>query len=309
MNQKPSHIDTLLEGIQQKFKNLENKEFDKIHEKLGEIGEKNEEKYVITNKQSAFLHRRSTKYQVQESMTFNIVIIGKTNVGKTTFYHQLRRSILLKFNSENTPFSNTREPTIRNLVVSDDEQFSVAVNFIDNPGMFEVLEKEEKERSNEILKNMTNICIKREITKVHLILFTIPYCNDISKSLEAIKICYEHLSPASKKISGVLITHCEDTDVKDREDFISNVKKHKSFPEIEGVFEQTFFSGLLNINKYNNHEQDFNKHVKKLEDFRSNFFDYVFKNAKEEKESEISKGVNISETKFMEDPKKNCQIM
>lgn len=95
-----------------------------------------------------------TEYETKQVSILNIVLLGKTEVGKTTFLNMLQNPHQI---TQRKTFSQTRNPELVSVAVVTKSQVYV-LRVVDTPGIFENKERASEIRTNAQLLNLVYDC-------------------------------------------------------------------------------------------------------------------------------------------------------
>ena len=105
--------------------------------------------------------RQRIRQRAQETTTRNVLLVGRTRAGKTTFRHVVQD--VTHVPSEASLFSNTKDAKRTSISIEDFQEgrpsLHYTLNIVDTPGLFEVTRAsdETKERSNKIIQQCIGI--------------------------------------------------------------------------------------------------------------------------------------------------------
>jgi len=156
---------------------------------------------------------------------FNILLIGDSRVGKSTFINSLFSDRKLDL------YSNTLNPILHSLGYSFNNNL-ISINIIDTPGLSEISMDNGLSRSdNEVLNIVTNYT-KNNFSYINMILIAISN-NCITEGV--VSMMYDLLKFIGIKYHNnicLLITHCDNFSEKDEIEFIKSLSQNlamKSF--------------------------------------------------------------------------------
>jgi len=137
----------------------------------------------------------------------NVVLLGKAGSGKTTIIKTLES--LYYEPPGHSLFASSKEPKNNTFYLKwRDEHYQL--NIIDSPGIFESIDREDQNRDNSDLINMTTTCIDNSVTKVHC--FAIVQRQDVTLTPESVQTFSEFSNILPQDIRDnccLILTHCE----------------------------------------------------------------------------------------------------
>lgn len=141
--------------------------------------------------------------------TCNILIVGATGTGKTTFLNSLKDP---RYNAVSNLSSQTKEANMENLLFSiNDEYFAATI--IDTPGFGDNTGKSNFEMEELILK-----FVKRGIVSLNLVLITLRYGVRLEQSqIDTIMSVLRFLGKDLKPNCAILFTHTEKKTKEERQ--------------------------------------------------------------------------------------------
>ena len=150
------------------------------------------------------------KYEVALNRTINVLLLGRSQTGKTTIVKTLLNP---SYTSAKTDFSltSTKNLKLYSLSVHNIQSGqNYHVNIIDTPGLKEVLQDGKFQRSNEKIMELVERCIEWNITSLNLVCF-VSKAGDIhlldQTNFETLQ---RFLGSECSKISCLLLTHCDE---------------------------------------------------------------------------------------------------
>jgi small GTP-binding protein len=195
-------------------------------------------KKVQKNEEKAAMElSEDTQYDVTDCKPYNILMIGDSRSGKSTFINLLKN---INHVSKKVLFSETSVCKTHNVWIKYKNN-NMSINIIDTPGVNEV---GDTSRTNETINHMITSFVKQDVTKIHLVLITINILDsDKVKSItEIIKLLGAKLS----KNMVLLVTHSEGRDSEEEQKWIEQFNKTKAFSFIKTACKAGFlFTGAI----------------------------------------------------------------
>jgi len=191
---------------------------------------------------------KKSTYVAIKSTIRNVLVIGKTKVGKSTLINVIKS--LKNYTEEMKMFSQTEHPYLTTLVMSDDEKKdNFTINIIDTPGFKEVKSIGSVARSDETLSSLIITLLKYEITKLNLVIMC--YSPELGIDDNDVKILEDVCNMFGDDITIIVcITRSEELGKTGREKKVEELKKHDRFAKIiKRIKIEPFFIGAVNINK------------------------------------------------------------
>jgi len=147
-------------------------------------------------------------------------------------------------------FSDTKHPSFQSFSIHDRKSTSTqkyTINIIDTPGLFEVKEKGEEVRNDEVIAGTIAQCLDNEITNIHAIIMFATFEAGIHpEDIKAMKKFLSMFGESGVKIA-LCITRADGHNKKWRENLVSQLKKHGEFSElIDDEKMDILFMGCVN---------------------------------------------------------------
>lgn len=188
--------------------------------------------------------RKRDKFQLEETQSRNVLMVGRTRSGKTTAVGVIKD--LCYQPNEMSIFSDTVNPKFQSFaIVNREENVKMTLNMIDTPGVFEVKEEEEKARTNEMILNVISQCAQNEITKIHCVIMFASFETGINPNdVEAIQLF-------SKIFNGATVVLCITRSESKPETWKRKIiKELMSYEKLKGLLsdDQVYFMGCFDSN-------------------------------------------------------------
>jgi len=136
----------------------------------------------------------------------NVVLIGKSGVGKTTCFEVLKDASYCTPRGHSLLASTAVDTVYTPLVIHNGEGNSFSINIIDTPGLFELRTMASNKRGNdEILQSITE-CIRDSITSISCIFIVVPFTSVLNQEdLMALNAIQEFLGTSDTVRSKVFL--------------------------------------------------------------------------------------------------------
>lgn len=149
-------------------------------------------------------------YQVSNSESVTVLIVGRTQTGKTTIINTL---INPRSSSSHSSYSETREPQLHKLIVTKTAQAdhkSYQLNIIDTPGLKEVRRTGEKAYTDKELLDLSTLFVKENIARINMVAMITRAGETNREDIEVFREIIRFLGDEFSKISMLILTHCDD---------------------------------------------------------------------------------------------------
>jgi len=166
-------------------------------------------------------------FEVFNCDNYYVLIIGDSRSGKSTFVSLIDN---INYVTENEIFRGTIIPATKNLFIKYNGK-NYCVNIIDTPGFQEV--STDNNRSDDNLQDLITNFVKRDITKIHLVLIAVNASSGLNRyQIDSIKTTIKFLGKDLIKNTCVLVTHF---DLKDESEENRWVEKFTSNRNVEFI--------------------------------------------------------------------------
>lgn len=116
---------------------------------------------------STGIEKSDTGFDIQESVVINVLVIGRSQTGKTTLIESLKNT---SYASVMTGFSDTREVQHHPIIIFDKETKKYyQINLIDTIGLGEHSQNPTETRTDDEILNLAAKFIHKEITALHAV--------------------------------------------------------------------------------------------------------------------------------------------
>jgi hypothetical protein len=192
-------------------------------------------------------YKKNGSHTMQRVYHKNILIMGRTRTGKSTIASMLVDPAYVP--KDLTLKADTKEPQFRSFHL---QQQRIVFNVIDTPGLFERGNAEVDILDNEMILQSIGACINMEITKFHVICFSVSLSDGInSEDIKSLELLIEYMGEGISNNSCLIITHCESKVDEQRETLKEELLQDLYFKKVAPFFQLgIFFSGSINPDDY-----------------------------------------------------------
>lgn len=165
------------------------------------------------------------EFNVVKSETINIMLVGRTQTGKSTIVQTL---IDPAFNIEEHGFSDTREPECKTVIVqSKKTNLYHSLKIIDTPGLKEVVKDGEVQRTDAELLSLIARFLELNINELNVICFVSRAGETHLHDIEVFNQIIEFLGPEFGQISMMVLTHCDSFSKQKVDEFEKDIQRHQ----------------------------------------------------------------------------------
>jgi len=224
----------------------------------------------------------NNEFQMERTKTRNILMVGRARAGKSTTGHILKDPCFQP--EEMCIFSETVQPKFQSFAIQDKiTKTKYTFNIIDTPGLKEVKRKGEETRSDEVILNVINYCLRNEITKINTLLIFISFDVGVTTDdVESFKTFLELFGHESIQI-GFVITRAENKSDKWKESIKNQLNEHEYFSQ---VLQKTknlkiLFSGCVDQAGLVSNIKDLKRLYLKVYSMRKEIMNFIFSSEKQ----------------------------
>jgi len=178
---------------------------------------------------------------VYKSTNYNILIIGDSRSGKTTFIEYLKN---INYIVKSEVFRGTIEPCSDTLFLKYGSE-NMHINFIDTPGFNEM--SDTSSRTNTSLKALITSFVKKDITKLNMILIAINGVSGMTfNQVESVTNTIRFLGRDLVDNVVVLVTHFDLKDYNSEEQWKQTFKQNQNVRFISMIVKDRYlFTGAI----------------------------------------------------------------
>lgn len=175
---------------------------------------------------TAGIEKSDTGYQVGESSIINVLVVGRSQSGKTTLVNSLKDTA---YASYLTGFSDTVNVTHHPLVVRDksnDKYYQI--NLIDTIGLGEASRDSASSRPDDEILKLAAKFIRQEITSLNAVIFVSKIGDTHLHDLPVFTKLMEFLGEPFKTNTMMILTHCENNTPEKTQQFVDSIQNTPS---------------------------------------------------------------------------------
>ncbi|CAF3335259.1 unnamed protein product [Rotaria socialis] len=146
------------------------------------------------------------KCQKKTSDSINVLVIGRSQVGKSTLIHVLANPHYE--GSLATGMAETKECYSHKVLLTTNED-EYTVNIVDTPGLQEVRHDTEESRSNTQIQNLIATFLKHNIQTLNAVCFVSVAGKTHQNDMVIFNSLIDFLGPTYSSISMLILTHCD----------------------------------------------------------------------------------------------------
>jgi GTP-binding protein EngB required for normal cell division len=186
-------------------------------------------------------YRNSNDCHLLSSAHVNIMILGKTGVGKSTFFNLLKDPTTKAI--EQSVVSQTKDVVFQPFTLNFGG-FNLTINLIDTPGVREY--KLDESRTDQSITNAIVNCVEKEITKLHLLVICVSVTERFTEDDKiALEVLHKNFCLNGKLPMMIVVTKAEGQDEVWYRKRIFEIKTHPFFAKITNLQIDTKFNEQL----------------------------------------------------------------
>lgn len=164
------------------------------------------------------------EFNVVKSETINIMLVGRTQTGKSTIVQTLTDPT---YSVEEHGFSDTREPECKTLIVQNKKtNLYHSLKIIDTPGLKEVMKDGEVQRTDAELLSLIARFLELNVNELNVICFVSRAGETHLHDIEVFNQIIEFLGPDFGQISMMVLTHCDSFSKQKVDQFENDIQRH-----------------------------------------------------------------------------------
>jgi len=177
--------------------------------------------------------------------SYNIVLIGDSRVGKSTFIKLLQEQF---YTDSRELYRGTVMPIIDTLFYLDYQEIcgskNVCINILDTPGLDEV-PAEGIARPNEQLKDIISEHIKQNFSSLDLILITIQNKGITENTVKSIYDIKDYFGNKYLNNIALLVTYCDDFTLQNEDAYLIELKQNPILEDFcNAIKDRIIFNGI-----------------------------------------------------------------
>jgi len=218
------------------------------------------------------------KYPFRQTVTHNLLLMGKTRTGKTTVAEVLSDPCFVPPDAK--LHSDTKTVTVHPVAATMiHDNLVYCFNVVDTPGLYDKVKHRGTPMTNEQIKAAIDECINKDVTNVHLFAFVISLQSNVNSddidSMVFVKNNYKMLH----KYICLLVTHCEEYTLEQRRAKLSEFFESKDVVELglkDFFANNIFFMGSLRPElKTNPNKQSVRQQIRNVLEMRETFLKHI----------------------------------
>ncbi|CAF1392965.1 unnamed protein product [Adineta ricciae] len=199
---------------------------------------------------------------VHDPSVINILLIGRSQVGKSTLIEALRDP---NFSAMRTGISQTREPSYKQLTITSEDGKDYTLNIIDTPGLQEVRQDPDETRTDEqLLTLFRNVFSSGKIRGLNVIAFVSVIGRTHQNDIETFKSLIDFFGERFKAISTLILTHCDKVSLDRLQILIKDIEAHPKCSDIVNYCTLGIYRhGTLDIDDLETYDEEMQERIRK----------------------------------------------
>lgn len=185
-------------------------------------------------------------YRVAQAIPINVLFIGRSGCGKSTFVKQLLDPTCGTVGTSG--YSTTKDPEFHTSTLMDAGNKPYQLNLLDTPGLGEHRKETQGNRSDEELVLLSMKCLQHNITFLNVVVFVTKAGDTHEHDIKVFKMLLEKLGRDFGEITMLLLTHSEELSDERKQQFKTDLSQH---PDSKPIYDYCklglFFGGAINI--------------------------------------------------------------
>lgn len=215
---------------------------------------------------------------IHDPSVINIVLIGRSQVGKSTFIEVLNNP---NYSTTRTGISQTREPSCKERIIDYPDGKRYTLNIIDTPGLHEVRHDPNEMRTNEQLFSLLrDMFVSGRVRALNVICFVTIAGKTHQNDIETFKSLMSFLGDRFKPISCLVLTHCDKISTETLDRLSQDIKTH---PECTSLVDYCqlgmHYHGTIDMDDLSTYDEEMREMVKnstlnRIEPMRTHLLDF-----------------------------------
>ena len=169
-------------------------------------------------------------YYVMQSQIINILLVGRSQAGKSTLLATLLNP---QQAVQGRGYTVTKEPQIQAFILNDEHtNTQYTINVIDTPGLREKRIDDLQSRSDDALVTLAQNFISKQVTYLNIVIYVTVAKRTNELDAEAFKCIREYLGKEFESNSLLVLSHCEEVPKTRFEQIVNDMK---TFPETNEI--------------------------------------------------------------------------
>ncbi|UJR18501.1 hypothetical protein I4U23_005408 [Adineta vaga] len=238
--------------------------------------------------------RMTTSSYVHNPFVVNILLIGRSQVGKSTLIEALRDP---DYSTPRTGISQTHEPSYKQLIMTSKNGDKYTLNIIDTPGLHEIRQDPNETRTDQqLLTLLRDICVNGKIRALNTICFVSVMGKTYQNDIDTFKSLIDFFGERFKSISALVLTHCDKISTDRLQQLTDNIKTHPKCSDVVDYCRLgVYHNGTLDVDDLDTYDEELRERVRistldRLEPMRTKLTEFLL--------SQSCNYIEISENDF-----------